>query len=119
MSRGKTLERKLPGKRDGTAKATPPQPRKRAPTKGQWASGHLVAALLIGVAVGVVIGMSISRSPESESAAVAASGTAPGTVAPIVTTPLAPAGIPAGAMQMTTDPYGRSPGDEHYGHNHP
>lgn len=87
--------------------------RRGAPANHQWGTGHLVAATLIGVAIGWFVSGMFRPEPPSPPANL----TRPAVTVPASTNqPAAPAPAPGSGV---ADSFGRSPGDEHYGHNHP
>lgn len=74
-----------------------------AATGARWRTSVVVGAFVFGVALGIGIGGALTAMRQQQRA--------PVSVSPSPSPPRSPMG--------GTDSYGRGPGDEHYGHDHP
>ena len=82
----------------------------RYASERRWSGGHVFTALVIGLGVGLFGGYHARGSGGTTTARPAPEGNA----MPAPATP-----PPAGSGAPGTDSFGRAPGDEHFGHNHP
>ncbi len=90
-------------------------PQREVTTSSGYTTGQLLVVLIVGLGLGAFVGYSVrggARAPKAEPIAAESDGPQLGPLASAVG-PVAPAAAPG------ADKFGRQPGDEHFGHDHP